>query len=49
MNTLAPHSWGFLFVEYWVDLDKETTMKKYLPLLFIINFFHHLRLWGKQS
>ena len=25
----APHSWGFLFVGGWVDLD----MSRYLPLL----------------
>ena len=40
---------GLLFVGGWVDLDKETTMKKYLQLLSIINFFNHLRLCGKQS
>ena len=24
----TPHSWGFLFVEGWVDLVKEIIMKK---------------------
>ena len=34
----APHSWGFLFVECWVDLEKEFIIKRVLliSLLLII-------------
>ena len=36
---LSPALRGFLFMERWVDLDKEIFMKNYLLILLIINFF----------
>ena len=34
----APHSWGFLFVGGWVDLDKEFIMKRLLLIIASILF-----------
>jgi len=35
----APHSWGFLFVGGWVDLEKELDMKKLLLVIMIVSGF----------
>ena len=38
-----PHSWGFLFVGWWLDLIKENIMRKYLLPILLIGF------WGCED
>ena len=45
MTTLVTHSWGFLFVGWWVNLDKEISnmIKKYGKYFWVISLMIVIR------